>query len=179
MSRPNSGSRSSQSGSAWTSTVSQHRSIRIAKQTPDKVLASNSTDKRKLLGKIEDTSRYRLSGESRLRSAYAPMEQNGKPRSSPSGKPILGAYPQSKSFNESKELHPKSKVLFRQKNAVPRPSAEGYSIHRAEGMFDLSNIHNIPDHGGSIYNLMEEFKKQLNTKEAEESTQTYTQQQGE
>lgn len=37
----------------------------------------------------------------------------------------------------------------------------GYVIHRAEAMFDLSNIHLNPDDRGSMFDLLGEFQKQL------------------
>lgn len=41
----------------------------------------------------------------------------------------------------------------------------GYSMHRSTGMFDLSNIHACSGPRGSVYDLLEEFKKQVESSE--------------
>lgn len=52
------------------------------------------------------------------------------------------------------------KLASRLKNPASQLSQGGYLMHRAEGMFDLSNLANSPGYKGSIVDLLAEFQKQ-------------------
>ena len=67
---------------------------------------------------------------------------------------------------------PPLRLPTRAKNPSSQLSQGGYLIHRAEGMFDLSNLTSSPGFKGSIYNLLDEFQKQYEISSVPKLSQT-------
>lgn len=118
----------------------------ISSQAKAKGVAVNQkqVDKRRYQKQMSDTQHQQTPGQQRPLTAAGSTQ----PPQSSKQQPVSARPP------------PLRLPSSRAKNPTSQLSQGGYLMHRAEGMFDLSNLNNTPGYKGSIYNLLEEFQKQ-------------------
>ena len=136
-----------------------------SRHSSDKLMTSGSNSKSSGVPAASNNNSKNMKGSqlpvSRAKSSQAYMAHrvsgtDSKPKDAPR-KTSMVQLPATK--KPSNDTRPKSTQV----------RSHGY-LHRAEGVFDLSNAHLLSPHGGSVYDLLEEFKKQMNLPESSKPT---------